>query len=126
MEDDGDEDAEIAETGYRDADGEMRRPWCPATRILEHRESEAQEREAERKREAQKRSRPTLDEPRPQLREDFPVIKVSIQVHPEKGGKRSYLMAFSLYIDIAVCISHTIVMDVFSNDVYQQGHTDQQ
>lgn len=76
VEDDGSEVAEIAETGYRDADGEKRRPWCPATRILEHRESEAQELEAERMREAQKSHRPTLDEPKPEFRENFPDIKV--------------------------------------------------
>lgn len=33
-----DENGEVAETGYVDEAGEMRRPWCPATRILEHRE----------------------------------------------------------------------------------------
>lgn len=42
VEDDGDDAdasaAEVAETGYVDEHGELRRPWCPATRILEHRE----------------------------------------------------------------------------------------
>ena len=39
VEDDGLEpDAEVAETGYVDEKGELRRPWCPQTRILEHRE----------------------------------------------------------------------------------------
>ncbi len=32
------EGAEIPETGYVDEKGELRRPWCAATRILEHRE----------------------------------------------------------------------------------------
>jgi hypothetical protein len=31
-------DGEVAETGFVDEAGELRRPWCPATRILEHRE----------------------------------------------------------------------------------------
>lgn len=35
---DTDEQQEVAETGYVDEQGELRRPWCPATRILEHRE----------------------------------------------------------------------------------------
>lgn len=35
----GVEDEEVAETGYVDENGELRRPWCPATRILEHREA---------------------------------------------------------------------------------------
>lgn len=34
-----DETKEIPETGYLDEKGEMRRPWCPETRVLEHRES---------------------------------------------------------------------------------------
>ena len=34
-----DENGEIRETGHVDDKGEMRRPWCAATRILEHRES---------------------------------------------------------------------------------------
>jgi protein TilB len=40
VENDGQElqDAEVAETGYVDEHGELRRPWCPQTRILEHRE----------------------------------------------------------------------------------------
>ena len=33
-----DESGEVKETGYLDEKGEMRRPWCAATRILEHRE----------------------------------------------------------------------------------------
>jgi protein TilB len=39
IEDDGDlQDQEVAETGYVDEQGQLRRPWCPQTRILEHRE----------------------------------------------------------------------------------------
>lgn len=40
-EDDGSEafEGEVAESGYVDEAGELRRPWCPATRILEHREA---------------------------------------------------------------------------------------
>lgn len=33
------EGADIPETGYVDEDGQLKRPWCPATRILEHRET---------------------------------------------------------------------------------------
>lgn len=33
------EGAVIPETGYVDEAGELRRPWCAATRILEHRET---------------------------------------------------------------------------------------
>jgi protein TilB len=49
VENQGEEDGEeeVAETGVVGEDGEMRRPWCPATRILEHRETERQQQEAE-------------------------------------------------------------------------------
>lgn len=33
---------------YMGEDGEMRRPWCPATRILEHRETHLMKEKAER------------------------------------------------------------------------------
>jgi hypothetical protein len=35
----GQGDGEVKETGYVDENGALRRPWCPATRILEHREA---------------------------------------------------------------------------------------
>ena len=48
VEDDGvdyDSSAEIEDPGFVDpADGEFKRPWCPETRILEHRENERIER----------------------------------------------------------------------------------
>lgn len=43
------EGAEVPETGYVDENGELKRPWCPATRILDHREMEAANKEAEAK-----------------------------------------------------------------------------
>ena len=44
---------EVPETGAVDSEsGELRRPWCPATRILEHHEAERAAREAEAKRRA--------------------------------------------------------------------------
>lgn len=40
VEDDGVEGSEeVEETGWVDEKGEVRRPWCAATRILEHREN---------------------------------------------------------------------------------------
>ncbi|CAG9467552.1 unnamed protein product [Pedinophyceae sp. YPF-701] len=44
------DDEEVAETGVLGEDGQMKRPWCPATRVLEHREMEAKERAAEEQR----------------------------------------------------------------------------
>jgi hypothetical protein len=74
VEDDSLLDAEqIEETGFIDEDGQLKRPWCPATRILEHREAEAAAREAEdRKRAAQASGAGLLGEgpaePPPRLR----------------------------------------------------------
>ena len=44
VEDDGldVEYGEIEETGFVGDDGELRRPWCPETRVLDHREMEQQ------------------------------------------------------------------------------------
>lgn len=42
-----DENGQVIETGELDDKGEMRRPWCVATRILEHREQEKMNREAD-------------------------------------------------------------------------------
>ncbi|KAG1680975.1 hypothetical protein FOA52_009934 [Chlamydomonas sp. UWO 241] len=47
-----DDNGEVKETGYVDEKGEMRRPWCPATRILEHRENERLNAVAESKKKA--------------------------------------------------------------------------
>ena len=76
VEDDSLEAGDIAETGYQDETGEMKRPWCPATRILEYRESQAQEAEAENKRKAQQKSYCNPDDMRPTLRDDFPTVQV--------------------------------------------------
>ena len=79
-------DAEnIAETGYRDETGEMRRPWCPATRILEHRESQAQEAEAENKRKAQQQIYCNPDDTRVQLKDAFPAIQARAGVDANEG-----------------------------------------
>ena len=76
VEDDSLGSEDIAETGYQDDTGEMRRPWCPATRLLEHRETQAQEAEAEARRKAQQKSYCNPDDIKPVLREDFPSIVV--------------------------------------------------
>lgn len=71
------EGEEVAETGHVDEDGVLKRPWCPATRILEHRETEAMNREAEEKRRSAQSAK-FGDNPAAQpLREDFPDVPVS-------------------------------------------------
>ena len=76
VEDDSLGSEDIAETGYEDETGEMRRPWCPATRLLEHRETQAQEAEAEARRNAQQKSYCNPDDVKPVLRDNFPSIMV--------------------------------------------------
>ncbi len=82
MEDDSifDENGEVKETGYMDEKGEMRRPWCAATRILEHREQERMNQEAEEKKKAaQSNGNRALDggAHKPARREGFPDVVVS-------------------------------------------------
>ncbi|KAG2490836.1 hypothetical protein HYH03_010755 [Edaphochlamys debaryana] len=43
---------DIPDPGYLDDKGELVRPWCPATRIVEHRENEKANQEAEAKKKA--------------------------------------------------------------------------
>ena len=57
-------------------DGQLRRPWCAATRMLEHREAQQQEAEAEAKRRASSRPDPMAPVPKPK-RDAFPPLPVS-------------------------------------------------
>ena len=59
---------------YMGEDGEMRRPWCPATRVLEHREAQRVQAEAERRRSTAMQQ--ALRGPaRRQPRTDFPPLQ---------------------------------------------------
>eukprot|EP00798_Chlamydomonas_sp_ICE-L_P007762 gene7762-947_t len=59
----------------------MRRPWCAATRIIEHREAERQNRENEERKKAGTKTDHIMDGPAPQARhEDFPPL-------PEDGER---------------------------------------
>ncbi|DBA84926.1 TPA: hypothetical protein ACH3X2_005668 [Trebouxia sp. C0005] len=92
VEDDSLTSDDIAETGYQDESGEMRRPWCPATRILEHRESQAQEAEAASRRKAQQQSYCNPDDMKTQLREDFPVIQEGEDMRQKNEGKWEFTL----------------------------------
>ena len=54
-------------------DGEMRRPWCPATRILEHREAQLLKEKAEDRKHCTGVGPGT---PTKKPRTDFPALKV--------------------------------------------------
>jgi protein TilB len=82
-----DENGDIIETGTMDENGEMKRPWSIATRLIEHRESERLEREAEeKKRAAQSQS---LDPPsnKPPRRDGFEDIKDGERVMQKNEGQ---------------------------------------
>lgn len=88
VEDDSLASDNIPETGYQDETGQMKRPWCPATRLLEHRETQAQEAEAEARCKAQQKSYCNPDDIKTVLREDFPAILVC--THPNLHLKYLY------------------------------------
>ncbi len=57
-------------------DGHMRRPWCPATRLLEQREAERRGRDDAAAAAAAKAARPGASPPRPPPRTGFPELVV--------------------------------------------------
>ena len=64
--------------------GDMVRPWCPATRLLDHREAEALNAKAE----AAKKAGMTdsrFSEPTVPLRNDFPALDVSSDIPPAQA-----------------------------------------
>mmetsp|Transcript_29508 Transcript_29508/g.65337 ORF Transcript_29508/g.65337 Transcript_29508/m.65337 type:complete len:438 (+) Transcript_29508:154-1467(+) len=84
--------AEVAETGYIDEKGELVRPWCPATRILEHREMEQANREAE-ERKAASSTTPSSEAPaKPPRLDDFPEIKEGERVFQKNEGKWDFTL----------------------------------
>eukprot|EP00873_Tetraselmis_striata_P023990 jgi/Tetstr1/444254/TSEL_032147.t1 len=87
VEDDYDLDEDIEEVGTLNENGEMVRPWCRETRILEHRESEKLRLEAEEKKKANtsKLFEPA-DERKPVRRDDFPEIKEGERVWQKNEG----------------------------------------
>ncbi|KAI8467228.1 MAG: hypothetical protein J3K34DRAFT_454530 [Monoraphidium minutum] len=114
-EDDGGEGGgDVAETGVVDEGGEMRRPWCPATRILEHREAEKAEREAQQKKAAGAED-PFAPPPAPPRHEDFPPLaegevplqrnegKWEFRIDEDEGG-RSLLLEVQVgrYVDTSL------------------------
>lgn len=93
QEEDEDEDAEIAETGYWDEEkGEMMRPWCPETRILEHRENEAREKadEERKKAEMDKLVNDSGGPRKPPRREDFEEIKEGDIIRMKNEGEYDF------------------------------------
>jgi hypothetical protein len=64
-----------ADTGWVGEDGQVRRPWCAATRVLEHREAERLARAAERSRKESQQHLYQKADAKPSRRQGFPEIK---------------------------------------------------
>ena len=81
---------EIPEPGFVDDSGQLRRPWCPATRILDHREAAAEAAAAEEKRRgAQALGGEGLglgEAPEPPPRTGFPEIE-GVPLYQRNEGK---------------------------------------
>jgi len=60
---------------YKGKDGEMKRPWCPATRVLEHREMQRVNAEAEERRRASQAKFFGDPHPAKPYRHDFPPLQ---------------------------------------------------
>ncbi|KAI3425988.1 hypothetical protein D9Q98_007956 [Chlorella vulgaris] len=111
VEDDSLLDAEfIPETGIVGEDGELRRPWCPATRILDQREDEAREAAAaQQKRADQERAAGLFGEPElePPLRVGLPEVVEGEPILQKNEGKWEYRLeessdGRSIQLDVAM------------------------
>ncbi|KAL4436761.1 hypothetical protein ABPG75_003900 [Micractinium tetrahymenae] len=109
VEDDSLLDAEVEETGYVDERGQLVRPWCPATRILEQREAEAEAAAAEAKRRAAQETGAGLlgaGEREPPPRTAFPELVEGQPVYQKNEGGWEYTLGEaaegrSLQLDVA-------------------------
>lgn len=84
---------EIPETGYVDESGQLRRPWCPATRILDHREAAAEAAAAEEKRRAAQtlgRDGLGLEAPEPPPHTCFPEVKEGEPLYQKNEGAQRW------------------------------------
>eukprot|EP00775_Hariotina_reticulata_P002455 gene2455-2758_t len=100
------EGQEVAETGYVDEQGQLRRPWCPQTRVLEHREMEQANREADAGRSAALKD-PFAPPPPPPRLEEFPPLPDDGSVLQKNEGKWDFKLDESddgstLVLDVAV------------------------
>ncbi|MEW5309118.1 MAG: hypothetical protein WDW38_001027 [Sanguina aurantia] len=98
----------VEETGWVDEKGEVRRPWCAATRILEHRENEKNAKDAEDRKNAS-HAKSTLDSgpPQPTRHESFPVLQEGERVWQRNEGKWEFSLDESenrkdVVLDVAV------------------------
>ncbi|CAL8462504.1 g2037 [Coccomyxa elongata] len=108
VEDDSLHDAKtIPETGFMGEDGEMKRPWCPATRILEHREMMQLNAEAEEQRKASQAQFFGDPCPTKPYRHDFPPLQEGDPLLQKNEGTWEFTLEESrdgkdIELDVAV------------------------
>ncbi|KAL4423280.1 hypothetical protein ABPG77_004549 [Micractinium sp. CCAP 211/92] len=109
VEDDSLLEGEVQETGHVDEHGQLVRPWCPATRILEQREAEAEAAAAEAKRRAAQEAGAGLlgaGELEHPPRTGFPPLAEGDVLYQKNEGKWEYVLGESacgrsLQLDVA-------------------------
>ncbi|KAK9845226.1 hypothetical protein WJX81_000521 [Elliptochloris bilobata] len=112
------DDAEIPETGVEGADGKMRRPWCAATRLLEHREAERRARDDAAAAAAAAAARPGASPPRPPPRTEFPPLEDGVPMMQKNEGKWEFELREgegALVLDVA--IGRHLATELVSADV---------
>lgn len=82
-------------------DGQLRRPWCAATRILEHREAQKQEAEAEEKRKGSSQRDPMARPPKPR-HEGFSPLPVRLTSTPA-GPCDIYFEGLCVHFEVHSC-----------------------
>ena len=98
-------------------DGEMRRPWCPATRVLEHREMKQLNADAEEQRRASQARFFGDHGPSKPYRHDFPPLQActtSLLKLPKLEYPRLLILYYFLSILQLVCLVHALCLIVES------------
>ncbi|KAL6760650.1 hypothetical protein V8C86DRAFT_2549518 [Haematococcus lacustris] len=88
-----DEEGKVKETGSLDeVSGEMRRPWCPATRLLDHMEMTKMNQEAEARKKSGASKGLEEGSGRPSRHQDFPVIQDGERIMQRNEGRWEFSM----------------------------------
>ncbi|KAJ9516041.1 hypothetical protein QJQ45_024441 [Haematococcus lacustris] len=88
-----DEEGKVKETGSLDeVSGEMRRPWCPATRLLDHMEMTKMNQEAEARKKSGASKGLEDGSGRPSRHQDFPVIQDGERIMQRNEGRWEFSM----------------------------------
>ena len=84
------DELEMIDSQFEERDGEKHRPWCPATRVLEARENEAEERAAEEKKRGE-RDR-IFDKPPAPRRERLEEVDENQRIYNKNEGRWDFTL----------------------------------